>query len=263
MVLEWPQEKRLAACLEEGVEVVSFFWGDPSALVPRAREAGARVLQTVGSTDEARRALDAGVDVLLAQGWEAGGHVRGTVTTMVLVPRVVDVSGSVPVVAAGGIADGRGVAAALALGAAGACLGTRFLASTEAAVHPLYQQHIVGAQEGDTVYTTLFDGGWPGAPHRTLRNSTVHAWERAGRPAPGQRPDEGTPVANRADGSPIERYSDVIPLPGMSGNVEALALYAGQSSGLVGGVKPAASIVHDLVSETVEVMHRRMRYLGS
>ena len=115
--LEFPQEERLAACLDEGVRVVSFFWRDPASLVPRAKAGGARVLHTVGSAAEAKRAADCGVDIVVAQGWEAGGHVRGMVATMPLVPTVVDAIKPTPVVAAGGIADGRGLAAALALGA--------------------------------------------------------------------------------------------------------------------------------------------------
>src|SRR5204863_2301353 len=160
------------------VPVISFFWRDPSALVPRAKAGGAIVLHTVGSAADARRAVDCGIDVVVAQGWEAGGHVRGTVATLPLVPAVVDAVAPAPVVAAGGIADGRGLAAVLALGAAGAWVGTRFLAARESAIHPAYRARILAAGEGDTFYGTLFDRGWPDAPHRTLRNSTVEAWER-------------------------------------------------------------------------------------
>src|SRR5437016_6394583 len=137
--LDFPQEERLAVCLEERVPVISFFWRDPSPLISRAKAGGAAVLHSVGSVAEARRAVDAGVDVIVAQGWEAGGHVRGTVATMPLVPAVVDAVSPAPVVAAGGIADGRGLAAALALGAA----GVWFLASNEAAIHPRYRERIL------------------------------------------------------------------------------------------------------------------------
>ncbi len=125
--------------------------------------------------------MECGVDVVIAQGWEAGGHVRGRVATMPLVPAVIDAVGPVPVIAAGGIADGRGLAAALALGASGAWIGTRFLASNEAVIHPHYRERILRATEDDTVYLEdLFDIGWPKAPHRVLRNNTV---------APGKPPD--------------------------------------------------------------------------
>jgi NAD(P)H-dependent flavin oxidoreductase YrpB (nitropropane dioxygenase family) len=130
-------------CLREAVPVVSTFWGDPAPVSRRIRDAGALHMHTVGSVPEARHAADCGVDVIVAQGWEAGGHVRGTTTTMVLVPSVVDAVGPVPVMAAGGISDGRGVAAALVLGAQGAWLGTRFLAAAQAGAHPMYQDRLV------------------------------------------------------------------------------------------------------------------------
>src|SRR5205807_723051 len=156
--LDFPQEERLATCLEERVPVISFFWRDPSALVPRAKAGGAIVMHTVGSADDANRAVDCGVDIVVAQCRESGGHVRGPVATMPLIPAVVDAVSPVPVVAAGGMADGRGLAAALALGAAGAWIGTRFLASREAAVHPRYRELLLKASENDTVFLDgLFD----------------------------------------------------------------------------------------------------------
>jgi len=186
--LAWDQHERLAAVLAAGARIVSFFWGDATGIIGEARGAGAIVLVTVGTAEEGRAAAAAGADIVVAQGWEAGGHVWGTVSTLALVPRVVDAVTPVPVVAAGGIADGRGLAAVLALGAVGAWVGTRFLAASEAAIHPDYRRRILAAGEADTFYGTLFDRGWPDAPHRTLRNSTVEAWEQAGRPASGSRP---------------------------------------------------------------------------
>src|SRR5437763_15342566 len=133
--LAWDQRQRLASALAAGVRVVSFFWGDASGVIGEAREADAIVFVTVGTADEGRAAAAAGADVIVAQGWEAGGHVWGTVSTLALVPRVVDAVAPVPVVAAGGIADGRGLAAGLALAAPGAGGGPRFLAAPEAAMH--------------------------------------------------------------------------------------------------------------------------------
>ena len=154
--LEFPQEERLAICLDEGVPLISFFWCDVFYLVPRVKAAGAIVLHTVASAASARRAADAGVDVVVAQGWEAGGHVRGTVATMPLVPAVVDAVSPIPVVAAGGIADGRGLAAALALGAARASIGTRFLASHEATIHPHYRDLLLGGKrDPDRIWHAL------------------------------------------------------------------------------------------------------------
>ena len=149
--LDFPQDERLEVCLAEKVPVISFFWREPGALVRRAKEAGAIMMHTVGSAKMARQAVESGVDVVVAQGWEAGEHVRGAVATLPLIPAVVDVVGTTPVVAAGGIADGRGLAAMLALGAAGAWIGTRFLASQEATIHPRYRERLLSATEDDTV----------------------------------------------------------------------------------------------------------------
>jgi nitronate monooxygenase len=253
--LEFPQEERLDACLQERVPIISFFWREPSALVARAKAAGAVVLHTVGTSEDARRAVECGVDIVVAQGWEAGGHVRGKVATMALVPAVVDAVGRVPVIAAGGIADGRGLAAALALGASGAWIGTRFLASNEVAIHPHYRERIFRATEDDTVYLEeLFDIGWPKAPHRVLRNSTVAAWEAAGRPASGKRPGEGEVVATSKSRGPIVRYRSYTPAADAEGDIEALSLWAGQSVALVHKTQPAAEIVREIFSEAQAVL---------
>lgn len=254
LVLQWPPEEQLEVCLEEGVTVVSFFWGDASPYVEMAHAGGSLVMHTVASAAEGRRAVEAGTDIVVAQGWEAGGHVWGEVATLPLVPRVVDTVAPTPVLAAGGIADGRGIAAVLMLGAAGAWIGTRFLLSEEAAVHPVYKERVLRAVETDTAYSRVFDVGWPEAPHRTLRNSTFNRWEAAGRPPSGQRPGEGEVLAAFADGRPVRRYSDVIPLPGMSGDVEALALYAGQSAGLASRIQPAKDIVRELADEAIRTL---------
>jgi NAD(P)H-dependent flavin oxidoreductase YrpB (nitropropane dioxygenase family) len=247
--LEWPQEQRLQACLDEGVSVISLFWGDPAPLVAQAHAGGAVVLHTAASPAEALRAVKAGVDIIVAQGWEAGGHVRGTIATLPLVPAVVDAVKPTPVVAAGGIADGRGLAAVLALGAAGAWIGTRFLASHEAEIHPRYRERLLQADASDTLYTGLFDVAWPNAPHRVLRNSTVEMWEAAGRPPSGQRPGEGDVIASSKTVGPIVRYRSYTPGSDAEGDLDALSLWAGQSVGLVSKVQPAAEIVREITNE--------------
>jgi NAD(P)H-dependent flavin oxidoreductase YrpB (nitropropane dioxygenase family) len=255
--LDFPQEERLAVCLEEGVPVISFFWRDPSALVLRAKAGGAIVLHSVGSIEDARRAVGSGVDVVVAQGWEAGGHVRGTVATLPLVPAVVDAVAPTPVIAAGGIADGRGLAAVLALGADAAWIGTRFLASTEAAIHPHYRQRVLEAHAADTVYLeNLFDRGWEHAPHRVLRNRTVERWEAAGRPAFGQRPGEGEVIARSGAGAPVVRYQSYTPGAGTEGEIEDLPMWAGQSVSLVSRMQPAAKIVREIVDEADAILGR-------
>ncbi|HUR14944.1 MAG TPA: nitronate monooxygenase [Mycobacteriales bacterium] len=247
--LDFPIDAQLDAALALGVRVVSTFWGDPLAVHDRVHEAGALHLHTVRSPDEARAAVDAGVDAVVAQGWEAGGHVWGEVATLPLTPAVVDAVAPVPVIAAGGIADGRGLAAALVLGAQAAWLGTRFVAAAEASTHEHYRARVVAAGSADAAYTACFDGGWADAPHRVLRNATLDAWEDAGRPVAPDRPGEGDVVATDRGGQPFHRYDDMVPLRGLSGDVEAMALYAGQSVGLVHEVAPAAEIVAAVVAQ--------------
>lgn len=258
LVLAWPPEERLRMALDEGVRIVSLTWGDPTPYVEMIHRGGALLLHTVGSAAEARRVVDAGADVVVAQGWEAGGHVWSEVATLPLVPRVVDAVAPVPVIATGGIADGRGVAAALTLGAAGVWLGTRFLAAEEAFVHRSYRERILAAAETDAVHTMLFDKVWV-APHRTLRNSTLALWEGAGRPRSGARPGEHDVVAHLPDGTPVERYSDVPPVAVVEGDHEALVHYAGQGVGLVRRAQPAAEIVRELADEAERALRAGAR----
>ena len=175
-------ESQLDVCLEERVSVVSLFWCDPAPFVERCRAAGVRVMLQAGSVEEARRADAVGVDVIVIQGVEAGGHVRGQVGLLPLLPIVIDAVAPLPVVGAGGIVDGRGLAAALALGAEGVWVGTRFVASDESEAHPEYKKRLLGSCETDTVYTETFHVGWPPhSPHRALRNSLTDG----GSPPPG------------------------------------------------------------------------------
>lgn len=173
-----------------------------------------------------------------------------------LVPAVCDAVGPVPVVLAGGVGDGRGIAAALTLGAAGVWLGTRFLTASEAQVHPHYLRRVLTATATDTVLTQAFDGGWDG-PHRVLRNRTLDEWEAAGQPAAGQRPGEGDVVARAARGghqADYRRYNMSSPTADMTGEVEDMALYAGQSVGLVRTNASAADILTELVEQAEKAL---------
>ena len=167
-------------------------------------------------------------------------------------PRVVEAVRPLPVLAAGGIADGRGVVAALSLSAQAVSMGTRFVASQEIQVIPAYKQRIVDSTAEDTVHTCVFDVGWPQAAHRVLRNTAVAEWQAAGCPASGQRPGEGDVVGRMPmAGTTIEvpRYGIFPPLPGFEGDMEHTALYAGESCALIHDIKPAARIVADIVAE--------------
>jgi nitronate monooxygenase len=245
----------LTVCAEEAIDIVSFSFGDCAPYVDRVHGFDGHVLQTVGSAEEAERAVDAGVDSVVAQGWEAGGHIQSDVASMPLVPRVVDAV-DVPVIAAGGIADGRGIAAALVLGADGVWLGTRFLATKETHVHDQYREQVLGADETETYFGQLFEEGWPDVPHRVLRNSTVEQWNAAGCPPRGERPNEDESVASDADDVPVERYADSLATPDMEGDVEALPLYAGQSTGQVETAPSATTVVETLVEETHAALTR-------
>src|SRR6202161_4080882 len=219
LVLSSDQHRRLDDALEAGIRIVSLFWGDPAGYVEQVHDANGVVLHTVGSADEARRAVDSGVDVVVAQGWEAGGHVWSRVSPLPLVPAVVDAVAPVPVIAAGGIGDARGVAAVLTLGAQAAWLGTRFLLAQEMPIHEEYRSRLINATETDAQwYPDLYDVGWPDSPHRALRNSTAEMWEAAGRPPDDQRPGIGDVVAHLASGEAIVRYEGAPPMVGTTGD---------------------------------------------
>jgi NAD(P)H-dependent flavin oxidoreductase YrpB (nitropropane dioxygenase family) len=249
LVLTSDEHRHLDQALDAGLRIVSFFLGDPGGYVEAVHDAGGIVMHTVGSAEEARRAAGSGVDVIVAQGWEAGGHVRGTVATLPLVPAVVDAVAPVPVIAAGGIGDARGVAAVFALGAQAAWVGTRFLLAEEMPIHEDYRRRLIAAAETDPEwYPNLYDVGWPDSPHRALRNSTAQAWEAAGRPPDEQRPGIGDVIAHLASGEAIVRYEGAPPMVGTTGEIEPLSMWAGQSVALARQPQSAADIVTELTS---------------
>ena len=248
-VLTSDHHRRLDQALAAGLRIVSFMWGDPGGYIEPVHAAGGIVLHTVGAAEEARRAVGSGVDVVVAQGWEAGGHVWGRVATLPLVPAVVDAVAPVPVIAAGGIGDARGVAAVLALGAQAAWLGTRFLLAEEMPIHEDYRLALIAAAETDPqLYANLYEVGWPDSPHRALRNSTADGWQAAGRPPLAQRPGQGEVIAHFASGEAIVRYEPAPPMAGTTGEIEALSMWAGQGVALARESQSAADIVAELTS---------------
>lgn len=223
------------------VRLVEFFYGRPdAALVSTAHQGGALVGWQVGSVDEARLAVDAGCDLVVAQGVEAGGHVRGRLGLLPLLDLVLDAV-SVPVVAAGGLGTARAVKAVLAAGASAARVGTRFLAAEEADVHPAYLDALIGARAEDTVLTTTFSNMWPDAPHRVL-SSCVAAAAALDEDVIG-RTELGPGLE-----APVLRLSPPSPGRSTTGHVEAMAMYAGESVEHVRARMPAARIVADLTS---------------
>jgi len=257
IILPLLQEGQIEICLDEKIPILVLFWGDPKPYVEEAHRRGTKVFIQVGSVEEAQAAAEAGVDAIIAQGVEAGGHVKSTTSLSTIVPAVAEAVKPVPVIAAGGIANGRGIVAALSLGAQAVSMGTRFLCSEEARAIQAYKERVVKSKAEDTVYTYLFDVGWPDAAHRVLRNKAIDEWEAAGRPASGQRPGEGDIIGKTSMiDIPLDvpRYGVFPPMTGFTGDIEHAALYAGESCRLVNDIKPAAQIVRDLVREAEEII---------
>lgn len=218
------------------VEVVEFFYGDPEAdLVRLAQAHGARVAWQTGSAAEALAAVSAGCDFVVAQGIEAGGHIRGTQRlddALAETLRAVDV----PVLAAGGVGTAERFSELLAADAGGVAVGTRFVAAAESDAHPVYVELLVAASREDTVLTETFAADWPNAPHRVLR-SAVEAAERLDRPVAGVIGDQEIP---RFAARPATRQ--------VRGDVTAMALYAGESVDAVTRTQPASEIVAELTA---------------
>jgi nitronate monooxygenase len=247
-------EEELAACFEAKVHSLTFFWQVRPDLIARAHAAGCKVLYQTGTLAGAIEAAEAGADAIVCQGFEAGGHVQGTVTSLVLLPQVV-AAVSVPVVASGGFATGSGLVAALALGADGIHCGTLFLATEESFAHDYHKRRIVEGASDETVHSDIFAINWPPrSPVRTLRNSVTqaHARDLYGHAADAL-PRE--PVAEE-EGRPIYRYSTDSPLRNMTGDMEPLAPFAGQACGMVTAIRPAAEVVHTLMREAEEALAR-------
>jgi nitronate monooxygenase len=228
--------------------VVEFFYGDPEGgLVGTVRTSGALAAWQIGSGEEAKAAEDAGCDFVIAQGVEAGGHVRGTTGLLPLLDEVLDAV-DVPVVAAGGIGTERGMAAAIAAGADAVRVGTRFLAAEESDVHIHWAESLIEARPGDTVLTETFSASWPNAPHRVLR-SCVEAVESLEDEIVGE-------IEHAGHRQPVPRLSPPSPGRAATGRVDAMPLYAGQSVGAVQRLQPAAVIVRDLAVGAERLLRR-------
>ena len=240
------KELELAAT---SARVVDVFWGDPDPMVVnRIHAGGALAFWQVGSLDEALAAADAGCDVVVAQGVEAGGHVRGTTPMLRLLAQVLPAV-DVPVVAAGGIATGAALAAVLNAGAAGARVGTRFLASAESGAHPEYVAALLAASAEDTVRTTAFAEGWPDAPHRVLRAATEHA---------ARANDVVGQAAYRDQRWEIARWSSQPPTAFTAGDVTAMAMYAGCGVGDISDVPSAARTVDRMMADALPLLSHAM-----
>lgn len=253
-------EEHLAVVIAERLPVVVFHWDlPPRAWVDELHRGRARVWLQVGSVARARDAVALGADAVICQAAEAGGHNHSATPLLSLLPAMVHAIRPTPVIAAGGIADGHALAAALLLGADAACLGTRFVASAEANAHPEHQRRIVAARAGDTAFTQIFGPEWPDGRVRTLRNRVVDEWRgRDDRTPPQPDPPQciGTTLLGGAEYR-MPKFSAVLPTPETSGDFEEMCLLAGESAAVIRAVAPADEIVRDLVGEAESLLGAR------
>jgi enoyl-[acyl-carrier protein] reductase II len=257
--------KHIAVCIAEKVPVVIFYWDDPaSEWLSNLKSAKVRVAYQVGSVAEANTKAAAGADLLIVQGSEAGGHNRSEAALFSIVPAVVDaLGGKLPILAAGGVADGRGLAAALALGADGVSIGTRFLATTEAFAHDEYKKRIVAAALGDTARHNIFGLDFPDATVRGLRNAIVREWEKRDEPAPYKaNPPETQPIVGQAivygSAMPMPRFLGLPPTREFSGDFEQMSLLAGESVGLTNSIRPAGDLVAEIAQTAEAIVNQRL-----
>ncbi|MBI2765661.1 MAG: nitronate monooxygenase [Chloroflexi bacterium] len=233
-------DDQMEVVIEEKIPVFAAGLGNPAPWIDRLHANGTIVLSLVGNVKNARRVADAGVDVVVAQGTEAGGHT-GRIATFALIPQAVDAVSPTPVVAAGGIGDGRGLAAALALGAIGVWCGTAFLVSTEANQPDIQKERILAATDEDTRITKLYSG-------KTMRNITnplIEAWEASGlQPMPMGL--QGVLTA------------DLVYSVRKAGREELLMNAAGQVSGLLRTSRPAAEVLHDMIAQAADILARKL-----
>ncbi|KAK1417610.1 hypothetical protein QVD17_26740 [Tagetes erecta] len=259
IVMAFPHKHNLKCVLEEKVAILQLYWGQVTEdIVFQAHQAGVKVVPQIGSVEEAKHAVDAGVDAIIVQGHEAGGHVIGQEALVALVPRVVDLIGSrgIPVIAAGGIVDERGYVAALALGAQGVCLGTRFVATEESYAHPEYKKKLV--EMSNTEYTNIYGRArWPGAPHRVLKTPFFLEW----RNLPDHENEASQPVIGRSTihgmEKEIPRFAGTIPNKTTTGDIESMVMYAGEGVGLIEDILPAAQVVKRLVEGAQNLIQQR------
>jgi NAD(P)H-dependent flavin oxidoreductase YrpB (nitropropane dioxygenase family) len=233
-------DEQMEVVIEERIPVFAAGLGNPGPWVDRLKANGTKILSLVGNVKNAKRVAAAGVDVVVAQGTEAGGHT-GRIATLALVPQCIDAVSPTPVVAAGGIADGRGIAAALALGAIGVWCGTAFLVSEEANQPELQKQRILAATDEDTKITRLYSG-------KTMRNITnplIEAWEASGLPA----------LPMGLQGLLIQ---DLVYSVRQAGREDLLMNAAGQASGMLNTVRPASEILLGMVGQAADILARKL-----
>lgn len=257
IILPMLRAGQIETCFDERVPLMVLFWGDPEPYIADAHKRDILVVAQCGDVEEAVLAAEAGVDGVIVQGTEAGGHVKATRPLADVVTETVRELGSLPVIASGGIATGADIARALKLGASAVSMGTRFLATRESMVLDSYKAMLTRARSADTVLTKLFDQGWPDAAHRVLRNQAYADWEAAGCPEPGKRPDEGAVIGRLAladEPLDLPRYTVTPPLLQFEGDLEETALYCGESCDRIDSIEAAEDIMNTLIEELKDAL---------
>ena len=243
------EPKSLDKALEAGCKNFQFSFGIPSReIVSKIKNLGAKFGIQVSSEQNAEKALDLKPDFLFCQGIEAGGHVQGTQYHKYILPDVLKIAGEIPVLVSGGISTGEDIRRVMKNGAAGAVMGTRFIATKESDMSDFYKQKLVDAGEHSTVYTNCFNSSWD-AMHRVLRNITFLKWEAAGCPLVGKKPGEGDVIAKGSSGYDILRYGGHEPTQGVTGDLEAMIMYAGEGVTKVKDIPSANELIERLWKE--------------
>ena len=251
-------DEHIALCEQIKPPIVSFHWGHPPrAWIDRLHAAGISVWEQIGGVDAARLAVEDGIDAVVVQGTEAGGHNLATLPLFPLLPAVIDAVGGALVLAAGAISDGRGAAAALAMGADGVWVGTRMVATQEADSAPGYKQRIVAARGTDTVMCSVFGRDTPEFnPMRLLANDIVR--EYAGREGDAPDDPENQPMIGTMEVAgmemPLHRFSNMVPMASASGDVGQMPLLAGQGLDLITDLPPAGDVVERMMMEAREIL---------
>jgi nitronate monooxygenase len=247
-------DEQLEVCFAAKVPAMCFFWSVMPGVVAPAREADCLVLYQVGSVADAIEAERAGADIVIVQGVEAGGHVRGKLPLSVLLPEVAAAI-KLPIAASGGIVTGADMIAAMAVGADGVHCGTVFLPTPESFAHDFHKRRILDAKSGDTVHTDLFALNWPpNSPVRVLRNSLTEA---VGHKLWGHHPDKlpREPIGEDA-GQPILKFSTHSPLRTTTGDLEKMPPFAGEGAGRVNKARSAAQVIADMMAEAEASLDR-------
>jgi nitronate monooxygenase len=260
LITFFDNDAQIRVCAEEKVPVVSFHWGHPSSEhLKLLLDAGVSVWEQVGNMEAAKEAVGDGIEVIVAQGWEAGGHNYGGLPTMVLVPEILDAVSPALVLAAGGIVDGRGAAAALALGADGVWVGTRLVATPEAAVHAEHKRRLVEGKGEQTVRSSIFGPEWPHFnPMRVLRNRVVDEWSDRLAEVPMVRDD--LPVIGRTiflgQQIALRKFAPILATDETEGDWEEMPWLAGQGVGLIHDIRPAKDVVETMMADAIAILKR-------